>query len=938
MATTQANSVLRHLRPLLAGGAVPDQQLLEQFLTGRDEAAFAALVRRHGPLVYGACRRVLGSGPDAEDAFQAAFLVLARKAGSLRRQESLAGWLYQVSVRVALRARGQAATRRRHEGQAPGRHAPDPLAEVTGRELLAVFDEELQRLPERLRTPLVLCYLEGQTRDEAAGQLGCSTKTLKRRLDQAKDRLGQQLARRGVVLPAALLTAGLARPAATAAVPALLGRATVQAVRRMAAGEPAAGIASARALALVQGALGALPSGKLRAVGALLLAVSLLGTGLLARVPPARTPEPAGAAAAANEPPPAPAKADADKGMTITGRVLDDAGKPLAGADVAVLAEPKTPYRGGELSAGEAQVLGLAKADADGRFRLRVARTSSLHFRSVLAVARRPGHGLGWLDLNPDAARPEAEVRLPPEQIIQGRFVDLQGNPAAGVTVRLKAVGKLAPGEFKGPRFSGPARDLPPWPEPATTDAQGRFVVHGAGRGLTVFLGVGDDRFATQDFAVATDAGGPVKELSSSLEPAHFIEGLVRHADTGAPVPNARLTVYASKDERASWTGLEGRADARGRFRINPLPGQHFSVTAYAPDGEPYLALRTEFRWPRAALKHQLDLELPRGVLVRGKITEGGSGAAVAGATVQFVPRTANNPHLRPDVPTGWEASVVSAADGTFAICVLPGPGHLVVHGPTPDYVLAAMGYRKLVDDLPGGRRQYAHAFVPLDLQPGAAPHEAAVTLRRGATVRGRVVGPDGKPVAEGLMVSRLHIDPLAGYWRGRPEAVRDGRFELHGLDPDGTYPVYFLDARNKLGATVELSGKQAGQEVSVRLAPCGSAATRLVDAGGKPLAGRQVALEIVVTPGPHYIDRKSYLAGELSADADVVANVDRLNHWNVPRTDADGRVTFPALIPGATYRIIDYSNQENPLKQEFRVEAGESRKLPDVVRKAAPQ
>ena len=175
MASTQATAILRHIRELAAAGQagdLPDRQLLEQFHAAHEEAAFAALVRRHGPLVLGVCRRVLGNAHDAEDAFQAAFLILARKAHAIRKHESLGGWLYQVAFHAALRARRQAALRRQHERQAGPRTPADPFAELSGRELLSVLDEEVQRLPERYRGPLVQCYLEGRTCDEASRTLG----------------------------------------------------------------------------------------------------------------------------------------------------------------------------------------------------------------------------------------------------------------------------------------------------------------------------------------------------------------------------------------------------------------------------------------------------------------------------------------------------------------------------------------------------------------------------------------------------------------------------------------------------------------------------------------------------------------------------------------------------------------------------------------------
>jgi hypothetical protein len=149
---------------------------------------------------------------------------------------------------------------------------------------------------------------------------------------------------------------------------------------------------------------------------------------------------------------------------------------------------------------------------------------------------------------------------------------------------------------------------------------------------------------------------------------------------------------------------------------------------------------------------------------------------------------------------------------------------------------------------------------------------------------------------------------------------------------------VYFLDAKNKLGATVELSGKEAGKPVTVRLAPCGSAALRVVGPDGKPVARHHPWLEIVVTPGPSQYARKASEKSKLAADADTVANVDRRNHWPGRVTDVQGRVTFPALIPGATYRIVDLGDMHHVVKEEFTAEAGKTLKLPDMTLKKRPE
>src|SRR5262249_10157469 len=155
----------------------------------RDEESFAMLLRRHGPMVLRVCSRILPNGPDAEDAFQATFLALARKASAVHWRESVAGWLYEVACNAARKAHNAAVRRARYERQAPPRGSADPLSEMSARELLAALDEELRRLPVKYREPVVLCYLEGIAREEVAQRLGCPLGTLKGRLERGKERL-----------------------------------------------------------------------------------------------------------------------------------------------------------------------------------------------------------------------------------------------------------------------------------------------------------------------------------------------------------------------------------------------------------------------------------------------------------------------------------------------------------------------------------------------------------------------------------------------------------------------------------------------------------------------------------------------------------------------------------------------------------------------------
>jgi RNA polymerase sigma factor (sigma-70 family) len=308
MARARLDSVLHSLRRLVGArdeGGLSDGQLLEHFLGHNDEEAFTALVQRHGPMVLGVCRRVLGNETDAADAFQATFLVLVRKARSIRKQGSVGSWLYGVALRVARKALGEAARRRASERQVETMPREDPFAEVIWHDLRPVLDEELGRLAEKYRAPLVLCYLEGKTHEEAAQQLGWTNGTVCGRLARAREVLRHRLARRGLALSAGILATVLSRQAA-AAVPPALASSAVRAALLTAAGKAAAGVVSARAVLLADGVARSLAAGPWKVAAALLVAAGVLGTGagvllhqILARSPPAPSSEGAGPGEAA---------------------------------------------------------------------------------------------------------------------------------------------------------------------------------------------------------------------------------------------------------------------------------------------------------------------------------------------------------------------------------------------------------------------------------------------------------------------------------------------------------------------------------------------------------------------------------------------------------------------------------------------------------------
>jgi RNA polymerase sigma factor (sigma-70 family) len=278
----RTHELLQHLHRLAVESStaeVTDAELVEGFARRHDEVAFAALVRRHGPMVLGVCRRLLASSHDAEDAFQATFLVLTRKAGRLRRRSAVGSWLYGVAYRVALRCRASRARRRAHEGQLAQKPAPDLLGELSAREAQTVLDQELHRMPDKLRAPLELCGLEGMARPEAARQLGWSLSLLKSRLEAARRHLRGRLTRRGLALPAALSAALLAE-AAAGSIPDALVETTVRAARAFVVGRlPTVPTPGSPAAALAEDALQAMATARLKTGAALVLAL-LLAAGI----------------------------------------------------------------------------------------------------------------------------------------------------------------------------------------------------------------------------------------------------------------------------------------------------------------------------------------------------------------------------------------------------------------------------------------------------------------------------------------------------------------------------------------------------------------------------------------------------------------------------------------------------------------------------------
>ena len=358
------------------------------------------------------------------------------------------------------------------------------------------------------------------------------------------------------------------------------------------------------------------------------------------------------------------------------------------------------------------------------------------------------------------------------------------------------------------------------------------------------------------------------------------------------------------------------------------MPGVRFNIEAYPPDGLPYLIRKTsDLRHKDGALVKNVDVILPRGALVRGRVVDSKTKAPISDATIQYVPREGTLRKAPEGIVTGFQGIQPSDETGALQLPVFcQGQGTLLVHGPHGQFVLREIGSRELDRGLPGGERTYAHAIQSVDPQSNAEPLDLTIELDRGATVSGEIRNAAGEPVESARVVTRLSIRQGSLNWRGFSLEAMGGRFELSGLAEGVEYPVHFLDPKNRLGATVML--KAGMKSPIVVLEPCTAAVGTFVDGAGKPVQGQP--LQFVATPGPQRFARMAEALGALTADTDFYSNIDRADPG--PQLDAEGRTTYTGLISGARYRILDYVKGEAIVVAEFVAESGKTLDLGKIT------
>jgi RNA polymerase sigma factor (sigma-70 family) len=943
MATAgELNRLLSRLRQRAEAGrfaGAPDAELLERFRDHGDAAAFEALVRRHGPLVLAACRKVLANGADVEDAFQATFLILLRNAPSIRSRRSVGSWLYGVAHHVAVQARDAAARRQRLERRA-GRPDQAPAPDLPWREACAALHEELDRLPEKYRLPLLLCYLEGLSRDEAARRLGWSPNAVRGRLERGRKLLRGRLARRGLALSAGLLAA-VGDSVAASGLPPKLIQVTLQAAT--------AGRHSPAVAALLNGAPPTMFNNLLKLTTGLVLAAGLLAGAASVR-------HAASAKATPTEP---PAEKVNEKPLreketvTFSGRVVDPDGKPVAGARLFVaptVSEKDTLAGDGRPIAPSA--VEKVTTGTDGRFSVSVPASDMERRAKLMAIAK--GLGPDWVELDKQPESTPVTLRLVKDDVpIAGRVLDLEGRPVAGAKVRVQGV-EAYPGEdltkmLEEVRLRGGSGSavkswqgpLPAHTEVATAGADGRFRLAGFGRERAVWLAVEAPTIEHTPIMVMTRAGdavlGPKPPRGSRQAkvhgatfdylalPARPIRGVVRDKASGKAVAGATLWSHL--------TTHRAQTDAEGRYQLLGHPkSSTYTVYVVPPDGR-HFGLRLNLSDAPGLAPLAADIALPSGIAVRGRVLDKASGKPVAGVRVSYHVLFPNSKAGRLDDyhEYGGLSYTLTGTDGSFAMTVLPGPGVLTAAAePLSSYRPALVTVKEQEDNL--GERP--HRFNSQDIlvvrgagalavaQEGSLiaqaeynalalinPKEADKELVRDLlllpplTRTGTIVGPGGKPLS-GVTAIGVDSSPATGGWHS---TLKSANFTVRGLHPERTRQLFLHHKEKNLGRYLELRGEQS-EPLKVELQPCGSVVGRIVDKDGKPVAGTVI-----------YFCRRGY--GAFWPGGFQV------------KTGQDGRFRAEGLVPTQKYTMTRYTtNLADTLPSEVTVEPGKTKELGDLA------
>ncbi len=890
---------------------VTDADLLRRFVQQRDAAAFELLLRRHERMVLGVSLRLTGDVTDAEDVFQATFLTLVRKARSIARGESVAAWLHQVACRAARRAAALRASRLALVRPAPDLPAVaaggDPVALAHRGELASVLHEELSKLPDRYRAPLVLCYLEGKTYTEGALQLGCPLGTLSIRLKRGRDLLRKRLAGRGLVLTAGALATALSDQAATAAVLSGLVDTTLKAGLQLAGGSPLVDVVSPRIAALTEGMLQTMSVSKFKLVTAAL--VFVFGIGLAVHGWATAQPTSSTPAEKPAQVEPKRGAAPEDGAFAIRGRVVDKAAKPVAGATVRLLAQG---FQGFDVD---------EKTTTDGAGRFAVAAPKSwtrmdTSQRQELSLVAADKDRLGVVQFHRYSAPPGGEVVLTLASAGGDRIEILSPDrrPVAGARVKIvglvgdliqaglteaeeKQLGESARKTPAGHVVSTRTAPLPPdlQVDIGATDDKGLATVS-----RVAAAGIGAITVRTDEFGEQTVGhfGWGVKSPPNWARrivlkrPGRVVGQLA--GPTAAAVARREVTLGSSEFDQATgmFHGSEAKVvtDREGKFEAAKLaPGTVRFNVKFDPAEPTRAADAATAPQLKPGQTLPLKIDLKAAVRVEGRVLEAGSNKPVRGVQVRAF--------------FGWGSeSSTSDAEGKFAFWMAPGES--AFHPDIPEEYLSPVAPSDHFD--PAKRQQTVTLFkVPQGKTFQAPP----ILLHRAVGLRGAVVDDQGKPLADaGISAISMALERRRGQPTPREFAVRTderGEFAIPGLDPRESVRLRVTAKEASKVVTVARPGGEV-----VRIAMANEAfriVGRVLDAEGKPVA--DPVLEVCHRdwrPPPHESEPKKVSVKEpIRGDAQ--------GRFKTPPLAADGHYRFTIRAAGVRTTESAWLDATNP-------------------------
>jgi RNA polymerase sigma factor (sigma-70 family) len=888
-------------------------------------------------MVLSLCARLLGDAQDAEDAFQATFLVLVRKAGSIRNPDALGSWLFGIASRVATQARAHASLRRRRLECLVDR-SPDRFVNIGGREPVASercwpeLYEEMERLPESFRAPLILHYFQGLSTETIAQRLGCRRGTVLSRLARARLRLKKQLEQRGLTSASALAlgASGLNRSIVPLP-PPLLHATTRSAVSLALAGTTLKNVASSAVASLVSRTLRGQILSQLRRGTVFLVISGVAGIAFGAWQAVPITSHPSVAASTGQRALTDPRQSDGNQKsnpggvskaeslarkdqsigqVELAGRVIDPYGKPVAGAKIflGVRFGSKWPDTGQPMQ---------ALTGTEGRFRFTTETKELEPDRGFGGVPREdrvigaiaPGFGPGWARITPGDLRREITIALRSDDVpIEGRVVNLEGRPIRGVTVEALCIGAV-PDELlqklrdnqgsPNPRLWVEMRDAlilgRRGPLPSTlSDDGGRFVLRGVGRDRLVtltlegsgavltfaeILTTADNRF--EPVLLPSDNSGEHKILGPRFEitapPGRTVTGIVRDQESARPLPDVQV--------QPSWPGGV-KTDADGRYQLTGQPKTaENGIVVELPD-QPYLKVVKTLADTLGLAPVTLDVTLKKGIWIEGRLTDKNSGKPVRGV-IQYYPMS-NNPSLAAardysvlDNNVSDEAEFPTDSEGRFRAVGLPGPGLLAVRAMQPGYVTSTSVNPKLAAEVanPDIFRAYMYNFqalFPINPPKGEGAFQRDLELEPGRRQQVDVVGPDGQPLAGTFAYG------LDG-WSNASRSLDHSQFDYVHPKPGRPETVVVLHKQLSLGGFLDLRGDEQGP-LKVRLLPTGKVIGRLVDEEGRPRPNVHLSL---------CYERRDSRTGDCWYE---------LKDQKV--TDPDGRFSIDGLVPGLQYQL----------------------------------